>query len=385
MKTLIAFEFNKFFKRKKNLIGLALFAVFIFSSIRLNNYSDKMISDTELPSCDNEIKSVQQALESSKSQYDKKISKNDPTASDEKEIIEYYENNLNLLNEKRQAIKSGDWKTKLKISIQMDKTDLEGVKEGTTFGPDPKKLQDRINLNELLLSKNIIPINDSCSMQAFNFLKLAGTDIISLYLIILLFLLTSDSVSNETDEGTFKLLLTQPLSRNKVILSKIISYTLICIASITVILFAFFLGLGFTKGFGSPYYPTAYYTGSFSSIFSSSASNKIIMIDVSRFLLYMLPLYLLIIIAISAMGVLISTLINNSTGAICTSIIVYVTFYIFSSQTKFLNDIAHFIPFTYTNILGILDGTVATKLENSSVTYINGIIVLLIFTIICYS
>lgn len=159
---------------------------------------------------------------------------------------------------------------------------------------------------------------------------------------------------------------------------------LICILIVAVIYSIFFFGLGLTKGFGSPYYPTPYYNGSFSSIFNSSKLYDITIIDIKTFVLYTIPLYILLIATVVAIAILISTLISSSTGALCLSVIVYVTFYIFNSQLRLFGRFAQFIPFTYSNIPSILDGTAMTQLGNSGITYINGVIILTLTTLLCY-
>jgi ABC-type transport system involved in multi-copper enzyme maturation permease subunit len=88
-------------------------------------------------------------------------------------------------------------------------------------------------------------------------------------------------------------------------------------------------------------------------------------------------------IAITSIAILISTIAGNSIAALTISTLLYVTYYIFDSQVHIFNKIAHFIPFTYCcNIPNIIDNTATAVYENCNITYRNGIIVLLLTTII---
>ncbi|QAT38918.1 hypothetical protein EQM05_00820 [Clostridium sp. JN-9] len=382
--TLVIFEFKKFFKRKKNLIGILLLIVFTFLYIILNNSIDSKRISSEKSSCDFAIESVTNALNSIKEEYKNDKSGDTSKLNRMKIIIDSYENQLKLLNEESKAIASNDWKRKLSAQIKLDKAAALDISENRVVsGESLQEIQNRIDINEILLSKNIKPIYSDTSMTSYNFIILSSTSIMPLLLIIILFLLASDSVSSEVDEGTFKILLTQPISRSKVIFSKIISYSFICILLVAAVYLLFFIGLGLTKGFGSPYYPTAYYTGNFANIFAGNKSYNKIFIDARSFIFYIIPIYILLIITVVSMSILVSTLISNSTGAICFSVIVYTTYYIFSTQLKLFKGFAQFVPFTYSNIPSILNGASIAQLENPNITYTMGIVVLTITTFIC--
>ncbi|GEM_PF-2250485 len=383
MTNLIAFEVKKFFKRKKNLIGIGMLIILTIIYVSINIFLEKQILDYDITSCTLEMESVHQALTSLKVEYDKETGNGVKVRM--KKIIDDYESQVILLTQKKAAIEKDDWKEKLYAEVKLDKMTIKGINGGTVIsGEDRADIEERIKKNEILLDKNIEPIIENCSMNSYNFIRRAGSDIVPLILIILLFLLSSDSISNEIEEGTFKLLLIQPISRKKIMMSKIISYTLICIVTVVTIFLSFFLVLGLVKGFGSMNYPTEYYTGSFSSIFKAGESYEVSMIGMGSFILYMIPLYVLLIITIVAIAVLISTLIGNSAGAISVSVIIYTTFYIFNSKLRILDKMAEIIPFTYGNIPGILSGAMITEFGNKNITCINGIIVLILTTILCY-
>lgn len=380
MITLVLFEFKRFFKRKKNIIGIILIMLFAVIYIFVNNTLEKQLISSELTSCTFDLNSVKQALTNQRNQYS-----SDRNNIKMKEIIALYQNKFILLSNKQNAILSNDWKKQLTAEIQLDKASLKNERNGTETGEDPTVISSRLNKNEILLQKNIKPIYETCSMTSYNFLRLAGRDFIPLILITLLFLFSSDSISNELEGGTFKILLIQPISRCKILISKIISYTLICILIVTVTLGSIFLILGFIKGFGSPVYPTAYYTGSFSTFYKTIPNASIKMINIGSFILYMIPFLILLIISIVSISILISIISDSSSTSISLSVLLSVTSYIFIFQLKFLKTIDNLIPFSYTNIPDLLDGTLISEFNNKNMNYGNGVIVLLFYALLCYS
>lgn len=210
-------------------------------------------------------------------------------------------------------------------------------------------------------------------------------DLVPLILVILILLFVSDSISSGIDEGTFKFLLIQPISRNKIMLSKIIAHSIICIIIVTILFSAAFISSGLIIGVGSSDYPTKYYTGSFQSIFNSNIEYNFNYIDIKTFIIYMIPILSLVIIFIVSTAILISTIVNNSLAAVSISILSYISFFIINNQLRMLSKIAHLIPFTYMNIPMLLNGELMSTYKNTNIVYINGILILLISIVILNS
>lgn len=375
MKTLIFFEFKRFLRKKKSIISILTFTVIILLYVLINNNQENKKYNEELPRCEFEINSVQEGLNSVTVKYNQNANSDDQIMLSNLDKIKVsYEKQLKLLNEKRLSIINKDWKNKLSAEIQLDKDLLENIQQGNVVtGETTDIINNRINQNELLLNKNIEPIYLDCSMKSFNFLRLVGINLVPLILVILIIVLCADFVSNDIEEGTYKLLLIQPITRNKIMYSKIIASSIICIATVFTIFFLFFVGLTLTEGTGAHNYPIAYYSG-ISTTF----------VDISKFDLYMIPLYIILIITIVAIAIMLSTIIGNNSSAISSAIVIYVALYIFSTQLHLLGKFAQFIPSTYSNIPILLDGTAGRTYNNNNITYLSGIIVLSIYTIICY-
>ena len=102
------------------------------------------------------------------------------------------------------------WK-KLKRNLNLRKAINEGnvITESTI-----DSLQEEIEINNILLEKNIKPINENTSMEVNNFLKVYLDNGISMLLVILMITITCDIVSSEVEKKTKNLLFTQPISKN---------------------------------------------------------------------------------------------------------------------------------------------------------------------------
>ncbi|MBS4534508.1 ABC transporter permease subunit [Clostridium sp. D2Q-14] len=383
MITLISFEFKKFFSKKKNIIIILLLFLFTLLFILLNNNINSDKKESELFSLEEHIESFESSLEELENDYENFKDEKPTVANNIKKIIDDHEMQIDILKRKKQGLISGDWKESLKSDIEFDKYTLEGKKDGTIVGgEDSNIIEERLEVNKILLEKNIKPIDTETSVTAWNFMKLLVKNLVPLIIIVLILLFSSDAVSSEMDEGTFKISLLQPITRNKIILSKIISYSLICILILTVLFSAFFLGLGIIEGFGSSEYPTKYYNGSFTNYFGNNAEDGVEYIQIKKFILYIIPFLILLILAIVAISVFISTVVSNSLAAISISVIGYISFFIINSQLGMVSKIAHLVPTTYSNIPLLLNGEAIVIYSNNNITYINGIIVLLAIILI---
>lgn len=386
MKTLIAFEFKKFFKRKKNFIAMFVFWMLIFGFIFLNTALEKRKIDSEISNSNDYIKTTKQSLERAKSEYDRMDVSNVAGRNSLKGIIDSYNESISFNEEKIDAIRARDWRKKLTFDIKLDENLLGSLAKGNTVsGFKTEDLQGRIQKNKELLNKDIEPIFEECSMKSYNFLRLISRDVLPLLLMIMVFLFSSDLMSVENDEGTFKFLLLQPISRTKVLFSKIIGSSLMNIMLILGTLFIFFIGLGLTLGFGENNYPVSYYAESFTLGFGKANGNTVYQfIDISKFVLHMLTFLILMVIAYTALSIFISTIIDNSTASIASAILMSIAIYIFNNQLKFFSKIAEFIPFTYNNVPDILSGDSIRNLSNEHVTFLFGIVILAFFTLLCY-
>lgn len=379
MGNLIAFEFKKFLSKKKNILTIFISAIFILIYIIANNSLNNIVEKSKINNYKAELQSAQDA-------FNRLNRDNDSGKIPQRELdlINELKGKIALLENMLNARSNNDWKGELSAQISLDKQLLADIKSGNAVsGENVNDIENRISINEILLEKNIKPMIVENSMTAYNFVRLAMQQMFPVLSIIITLLLSADFVSAESDEGTFKFLLIQPISRSKILFSKIIASALICILTMAMIMFGFFSALGLILGFGSPVYPTQFYTGSFSFLFHSGFGIKLI--GMKEIILMGLPLNILFVIFIASFGILMSTVFQNSATSISVSIMLASAANIFDSQLKLFKSISSLLPFTYGDAIDVLNGNMIGQFGNKNITFLTGIVVLVIFTIAFYS
>lgn len=108
-------------------------------------------------------------------------------------------------------------------------------------------------------------------------------------------------------------------------------------------------------------------------------------IPLYAFLLLSVPILILLIIATVSFSLLFSTIFNSSATSISLLIILTVAVYVFLNRFNILKPAAPILFFLYTNIPGLLDGTISKSMHLNSITYTSGVIVFILYTIICYA
>lgn len=366
MLTLICFEMKKFLHKKKNLIIIALFLVILVAFAILNTSIERNMKKSEVFNIESEIKSVESALirinnEIKESPNNKKL-----------EIIKTsYAKNLETLKNMNIAYTNNQWSNYLKCKIDLDKELLEDIKKGNTIsGKGEEEIKRDIEVNGILLEKNIEPIYDTVSMQGYNFIKLVLGTPLTLIIIILAIILSADIISSEFESNTYKLLFTQPISKNSILFSKTISITIIVNVIIFSMLALLFFILGVKNGFGNLNYPTQFFI-----------NGEIKYIEIGRYIGVGLLSLLTLITFTCALSIFSSIVCSNTSSSISIAIIIVVSLYMIINH-GFINGIAHIIPFTYIDISNVLQGNIATAFKNSGVNPHNAIMNLVVSVII---
>ena len=106
-----------------------------------------------------------------------------------------------------------------------------------------------------LLESGIEPVLSLYEMTGFHFLYRFMTTLFPAVVLVIAFLLLSDSMAAEKDSGTYKFLLLQPVSRAKIVAVKIVAGAVYAAAVVLVAMLCAFLITGCINGFGSPEYP----------------------------------------------------------------------------------------------------------------------------------
>lgn len=367
MINLILFDFKKFFKNKKNIAGILILFIITLIFFYMNYKLDGQIKESSIGLINEDIESQKQQLMDIERIYKEAENNGEKIRMKKiKSTMLKVNHTIELLSQKRLSVENGNTTEELKVDIQLDENIIDEIKSGDIISSeDENVIENRKNINKILLKDNIEPINTRVSTKSFNLMKLILENIVPLILIITILLISSDAVSNEIESGTFKMILTQSVSRKKVILSKIISYSLIGILITIGLFFIFFIISSFIEGAGSLKYPIEVY---------SKETNYM---EMKNLLIYSVPLLTFIILTTVSMSIFLSTVTGNNLTSISISVIGYVSFFIMNNQLKVLSNISHLIPLTYFDVVNVIDGSLILNHQNINITFRNGLIVLI--------
>lgn len=197
--------------------------------------------------------------------------------------------------------------------------------------------------------------------NAFNFIKIVINEVLGSFLLAIAIVLnSSDIVSGEFTPPTLKLLLVQPVSKGKILLSKFLTSTIYSLVFICLVEFIFFIIIGCISGFGNANYPIWQNT------------------------IYLLLHQGLFIVSCSAFSLLISVVFKNNVGSLIFGVLFIVVTSILTVLFSPLEKFSHLFFFTYGPSGDLLNGQLATMNANPSITIGNSIVCLVIWTIACY-
>ena len=128
--------------------------------------------------------------------------------------------------------------------------------------------------------------------------------------------------------------------------------------------------LGVINGFGSGEYPIQFFK-----------DNVIQYINIGKFSILEMIMFIFIIIFIVSLSVGMSALFKNTSMSIAVSIIISVSLYMITTKGM-LNSIAEINPFAFFDISSVLQGTASKMYSNNNVDFYHGILTLSVFSII---
>jgi ABC-2 type transport system permease protein len=366
IKELVIFEFKKTFMQKKTIIIISLLLLLVLGMLLVYKSLDNKYEGSKLFIYQNRLESLKDG-----------INRLPDDQSNEKiiDIKEKYTEDINLINNQIDAYKTGNWKKELEIQIELDKRLLQNIQSGKVIGGEPvPKIQERIELNKEFLLRNIKPVDEDISTQGLYFLKNILNILMGLMGVILLLFLIGDILSSEIENGTIKFLFSQPISRNKIMISKFIAATLIFNLIILLVgLFAFLLSSALF-GIGSSDYPILI-----------KKDNLILFTSLIKFIINCIVLFIFISIFAISFIFFLSILTNHNMLAIGLMIIITTIIYFAVNNYTFFSGIALILPFSYINTFKIIDGTLGYAIGNNNLSLQNGIIVLSFTSAILYS
>lgn len=371
MGKLMSFEFKKLFMQKKGLFLLVLFllviGLFIYGSI-------------------NSVRSDQYGKED---KVGKEIKAVEVQKKDNPDELKYRYLNLKnaALQDLSEFLQKFDWRGELKCRNNLDKVEMDFLKaQGITDEASFKQYEDEIKENNKWLDSNIQPVNVTNSIKGPFFIVNLFTKMFPFILVIFLLLTVSDSASKEVEDGTHKIMLIQPIKRTKILAAKFITgliynFLFFILGVVPVYLLLNSIETFFT-GAGSMQYPVAFNENCLS--FFKEINPKIIETGVYKELLFIAAGAFVIVFVMTALGILISSVCNNSATSMVSSIVVMLCLYAFENFVTGLSTVKSFMFFTYNNIPSMIDGSAATSMNNAFITLGSGIVVTAATTIILF-
>ena len=284
-------------------------------------------------------------------------------------------------------VKEDYWRITTKDSI---KTKEEILKKNNISNIEKLREKREIERLNILLKKDIPPMESE--FNSFKFIEMVVNDVLGYFLLaIAIILFFSDIVSGEFTPSTLKLLMVQPVSRGKILLSKFLTSVMYSLIFIYLAEFIFFIIVGFVSGFGNSNYPV--FIGTFYKLnpLSTDPSNTLIevvnstkIIPIWENTLYILLHQGLYIIACCAFSLLMSVVAKSNSGSLIFGVLSIVITSISTSFLKFLSKFSHVFFTTYGLSADLFSGQLANITANHKITIGNSIICLVMWIIVCY-
>ena len=376
MLNLVKNELIKLVHRKKTIVVLigfiALISIMAFSMNNESNTFKKMQTpEFQKKNLNYSIDAITHRLkESSISEEEKnQLEASLKSSTDELEVLE--------------SGKEIDWKDQAKNYIERLKKD----KVTANYSFDQEEHRGQIVLYQYLLDNNIKPVND-LEFYGSTYLKSLFSMLGTIFLAVIVAILLADIVSGEYSPATVKFLLTQPVSRGKVLLSKFITAILSSVFLICIVEIIAFVIVGLIVGFGNMNYPKLVGT---KYQFNTNTSGEVLIgiigtghiITTSQFLLEAFLLQILFVVACTSFIFMLSTILKNSMVVMGTSVVAIISVTILAHFSA-ISKLASFIFIIYGDTPNILNGGMGQQYLVPSITIELSIIVMTVWTVVCY-
>lgn len=391
MKELIYNEFRKMFLKKR--IWVITIALFILSTTFIVvefNRTNRIIEHQKPEYILKREISYQKNIEESIKELKEK------TKLEDKESLEVelkdLENQLKISKSKSLNIEI-EIKSPLTPEEMLDKRiqnierDMKSIPKNDSFY---YKLINEYNELKYLKDHNMT-ITDN-SFTAIKFMNRYFSELGIIVIPLIIMIIVGDVVSGECTSGTFKFLLIQPVSRRKILFSKYIVSIVSSLAIVFSIELISFLFVGLVFSFGdinnTVFVGTRYIRDTSVMVngeyMLKQIENSTYAISMVKYIISMFGYDILVILACTSFGFLISTLINNSMISMIISMASIVIFSVINQIGLNLKMLSLFIFTTHGNVSDVLNGSIIGSTNNVKFTITNGIMALIGTTIICY-
>lgn len=391
MLKLIGNEIYKNFKKKK-IIAVAILILLVTIMGCYSTYDDlKNASPKEkLGAAEKYLDYLNKQVESTK------LSESEKKTYDIK-----IDNQKNYINEfkKSLAMNDSNWKKILVDKITELNKKIIGL--GASESEGKKEIDFEIKLDKYYINHNISP-NDEYKVTSVNMIFQSISFVNLFFLPFIILIMVADVVSGEMSPPTIKMLLTKPVSRQKILLSKFVA-SVISVSSLMLIFqtIAFFImgvifkfgNLAMPKVIGYKYINDPEKLAQNLKGIRQVAGNSVIS-PFWQVIIVVLLMQLLYIIACTCFCLLLSVIIKKSNSSIGLGFIMLIAltimnmnFVIANSQEAKISVFDKVIPFlftTYGDGYMLITGILSYKAGNSLITVMGGISTLIIWSGVCY-
>jgi ABC-2 type transport system permease protein len=382
---LISNEVKKLMRRKKTVI---IFAAFVLLTVAIGYGSYKEnLNMKQWNSPEFRKQNIEDSIK-----YRKQDLENPNTTDADKKYGEQEIANMETELSQIKLELSGkpvDWKVQLKDKIDSTEKTLNDKNSGLASN-DKDRMKLELQQSQYLYENNIEPQSRS-TFDAFSFIKTLFMVLGTIFIAVGVMVFTGDIVSGEFTPPTMKILLTQPVSRAKVLASKFIAVAGVAIILILVVEILAFLIMGLIFGFGNPNYPiiagTIYKWNMAQSAYGGhplvAVAGSSYIISNGAFVLKMFLLQTLFIITCVSVAFMLSSIVKSSMVSVSVSIVIVVAFTILL-QMPALTKFAQYIFTSYGTVGQIITGDVVRSYNNPHVTMSFGIGTLIVTSIVSY-
>lgn len=396
-------EISKLLRRKKTYVVIGAFVALLL--LLSYGYYREEQNVKRMMSPEQQVASMQQSIDFQKKNIDRMKSDLDNAKTEEEKNkinsnIQAAQNNITETENSIEQLKNSkgekiSWQDTLKKQIESEENQLNNNTSyiGYDVGNDNSKniLKQRIAIDKYLLKNNIKPIEDY-TFNAFNFVAKMVESLGTIFLAVGIAIFICDMISGECTPPTLKLLLTQPVSRGKVLFSKYISSILSSVIFIIGIEFVCFILIGVIFGFGNANYPVMVGTKyKFDMTQLVNNAHPLVPIEgtghiiaIWKFASEVALLQAVFIIACTSFIFLISTLFRSSMvsmGVAVVSIIISsIVFLGLFAKSK----ITPYIFLIFGDTSSVLNSRIVTSFNNPNLTVNYFLIVMAAWTIVCY-
>lgn len=386
MITLVKNEIKKLFSRKKTLVVLIAFAALVAlicystyrSAVNYRKYSNPEFQKQNMQA---EIKDMQKAEANVTSQDEKK-------SIDQQ--IQSMQQELNRLDTEISS-KGVDWRENLKTQIEQMKQTMASSDDPNNKGLDKEQMRIQISTAEYELKNNIKP-EDMGDVTATACVKSLFEVLGAIFLIVGIMVFAADMVSGEFTPPTMKVLLTQPVTRGKILLSKFIAVTISVIVLIIGVELVSYLIMGLAFSFGNSMYPVA--IGTKYTLSAHSFSNGVpdlvavygssYIIPMWQYIIYLFLFEALFIVACTAFAFMLSTIFKSSMVSVATGAVVSIALTIFQGLPA-LQKLLPYVITTYGSFSGVITSNIIMNTRNTNNTPLFSCMVLVGWIVICYA